>query len=141
MARKLFRHFFSPKVAWNLLRTTATKVTWARLTYNKFVCPHLTCFSWHFLHRKTPTDAWVKHRGLSMASRCNSCFSSKETDSHLFFSCNLSQHFESRLLSLDGCSPSFPLSTTYIWTTIAYDGDASGRKCAAAIFFHTISVL
>lgn len=109
---------FSLKVGWNLLRTIAAKVIWARLIQNKFVFPHLACFIWRLLHSKTPTDAWVKHKGMYLASRCYSYFSSKETNLHMFFSCNLAHHFWSWLLSLFGCSSSFPLSPTYIWTTM-----------------------
>lgn len=132
---------FSLNVAWNLLRSSSAEVNLGILIWNNFVNPRLACFSWRLLHRKTPIDAWVISRGMSMASSCYSCFSYVETDIHLFFSCNLAQQFWSCLISLNGSSPPSPLSATTIWTVIAYNGDAHGRKCAAAIFFHAISIL
>ncbi|XXG86601.1 hypothetical protein AAC387_Pa11g1463 [Persea americana] len=92
---------------------------------------------------------------MSLASRCFSCFSSEETESHLyfscfsseetesplFFSCNLAYQFWFWLLSIIGSVPPSHLSPSFIWEAIAYDGDANGRKCATAIFFHAISIL
>eukprot|EP00268_Persea_americana_P060049 TRINITY_DN7437_c0_g1_i1.p1 TRINITY_DN7437_c0_g1~~TRINITY_DN7437_c0_g1_i1.p1 ORF type:complete len:168 (+),score=33.67 TRINITY_DN7437_c0_g1_i1:1685-2188(+) len=78
---------------------------------------------------------------MFLASRCFSCFSSEENENLLFSSCNIAHQLWSWHLSIMGSDPPPPLSPSLIWKAIANDGDVNGRKCAAAIFFHAISVL
>lgn len=76
----------SLKVAWHLLRTRAIGLPLTDLILNKYVDPQLASFSWHLLHRKTPTDLVAKYRGCIIASRCYICHLCEETNIHLFFS-------------------------------------------------------
>ena len=131
----------SLKEAWNMMRSTAVKVVWAGLIWTRFVSPCLACFSWRLRHRKTPTESWVKNKGICLASICYSCFNSEENDFHLFFSCNIDQQLWSWLLCMMGSVPPPPFSPSLIWKVFANNGDAIGRSCAAAIFFNVISVL
>lgn len=93
--------------AWNLLRSRDFAKSWPVLIWDKFVNPHLACFSWRLMHRKTPTEIWNKHRGWSLAPRCHNCLGEEENDLHLFFICPQAQQFWHWMLGLCGV----PIST------------------------------
>eukprot|EP00268_Persea_americana_P034048 TRINITY_DN3367_c1_g2_i10.p2 TRINITY_DN3367_c1_g2~~TRINITY_DN3367_c1_g2_i10.p2 ORF type:complete len:140 (+),score=28.23 TRINITY_DN3367_c1_g2_i10:1115-1534(+) len=76
-----------------------------------------------------------------MASQCYNCLSEEESDLHLFFSCKLAQQLWNWMPSPFGTQQLPPLSASFIWKSLSNGSDASGRKCAAAIFLHATSVL
>lgn len=128
--------------AWSILWSRAAVVPWTGLIRSRLFSPRLACLSWRILHRKSTTELWAKLRGWSLASRCHSCFSFEETDSHLFFSCSMAQQLWSWILILNGTSPPSPLSASVIWSALAKDRDVLGKeKWVATIFFHNIFIL
>ena len=78
---------------------------------------------------------------MLLASRYYICHLGEESDSHLFFCCSLATAFWSWLVHLWHRSLPGPLSIATIWKVFSKVGDGSGRKCAAAIFFLSISIL
>ena len=63
-----------------------------------------------------------------------------ESDYHNFFQCDLSISLWKWLFSLEGIScPNNP-SVDFIWTTLSIGRDNYGKKSAAAVFFHPISL-
>ena len=128
----------SIKEAWNSLRTKGTTTPWSGLIWNKLVNPRMACFSWKLMHRKTPIESWAKQKVQSIASRC---FNDEESDSHLFFSCDLAIQLWNWILNLYGVHHPPLHYASDIWATLAKGKDVLGRKCAAAIFFHSIFVL
>ena len=129
----------SLKAAWDLLLSRASPPPWTDLVWITVVNPHLACFAWRLLLRKTPLDLLAKSRDSYMASRCYSCHLWEETDSHLFFFCRLANVFWSWLLNLCNSPPPVPLFAAAIWKVLYKVGGVSGRNWAVAFFFHGIT--
>ena len=80
-------------------------------------------------------------KGSSMASRCYSCHSNRESDLHIFFFCSKAQQLWSWLLSLLGSPLPLPPSPSSFWIVLIKGVDANGRKSATLIFFQAIYTL
>lgn len=51
------------------MRSRAVACPWASLVSGKLIHPHLSCFIWWLLHKKTPTQAWAKSIAFNLASQ------------------------------------------------------------------------
>lgn len=76
----------------NFYRCKAIKVSWANLIWQNHIPPKLPFFFWRLVQNRLPTDAALKHCGISLASRVF-CFLHKESVSHLLVECLLLEGF------------------------------------------------
>ena len=115
--------------------------TWAPLTWNTFLQPRVSFFTWRLLHGKTPTQSWAQAAGFNVASRCCLCKAKLEITPHLLFLCSFVSSIWSRILQGAAVSMDGPMSPSKIWYALTFNSNKLAYKGATTIFFSATSVL
>lgn len=82
---------FSISSAWNVMRVHSDPVIWGPFIWHSDVPSKIQVFSWKLVQNRVATEANVKRKGISLASKCLCCNKgNEETVPHLFLHSQIS---------------------------------------------------
>ncbi|KAL1203942.1 putative ribonuclease H protein [Cardamine amara subsp. amara] len=130
---------FSTKIAWEHMRPTATKPSWAKAVWFKGHVPKHAFTFWTANLNRLPVRARLVTWGMNISPLCCLCNQQLETRDHLFLHCEYSEQLWDLLLRRLG-QPSFIFqewNTLVSWLTTASNATPAKLKllvCQAAIY-------
>lgn len=130
---------YSIASCYDLLRRRKPKVAWGSLIWNSSIMPRHSFIWWLSIHGKLKTRVFLVRRGLQIQENCSFCNCTKESVSHLFFSCPFSKQIWGSMLQKMGiCHDPRSWDSEWNWIQTKLKGRTRRKRMCAAILGYTI---